>query len=344
MMNGEKITQGKRIISEFEDILHELSDSEVGELLDNEALTRLLEAIFDTSKVKDYPNIAEFFLANKTRSTIMAWIRLAIYQNYSIKATKEGKDGFVSPYFEQWFDEGVLFLEGSTPFSGYLCWYSNGEIRYGIAARDLRNGKEMGKDDFEFVSIGDFNERLMTIPPEQITDLERPVNELNGLLSNGETNESKYQELIQKYPWILGAQYSAVQSHTILNDENIPDFTGVRVHDYYRDIFEIKSPFIPLFRQNGNFNSAFNDAWNQAERYLTFTRDNSDYLRREKGLNFDNPRCYLIIGHNIPDAGLRKIRAKEKLNPAIEVRTYNDLIVFAEKTVEFLKRLKSMQE
>ena len=90
-MNGEKITQGKLIISEFEDILHELSDSEVGELLDNETLTRLLKAIFDTSKVNDFSNIPEFFLANKTRSTIMAWIRLAIHQNFSIKAAKGGK-------------------------------------------------------------------------------------------------------------------------------------------------------------------------------------------------------------------------------------------------------------
>jgi hypothetical protein len=206
----------------------------------------------------------------------------------------------------------------------------------------LRNGQELGKDDFEFISIDDFNERLRTIPPEQITDLERPVIELNELLNTKETNESEYQELIQKYPWILGAKYTAVQNHIMLDDENIPDFTGVRVHDSYRDIIEIKPPFIPLFRQNGNFNSAFNDAWNQAERYLNFVREETDYLRR-KGLNFDNPRCYLIRGYDIPDDKLKKIRAKEKLNPAIEFRTYNDLIVFAKNTVEFLKRLKLMQ-
>lgn len=341
-MNDEKITGGKQIISELAEILRELSDSDVDRLLDNNTMTSLLKAILDTSKVTEYPNIAEFFFANKTRSTLLAWIRLAIHQNYSINVPKEGQEAFVSPYFEQWFDDGVMFLEGSEPFAGFLGLQRNNELRYAIAARDLRNGQELGKDDFEFISIDDFNERLRTIPPEQITDLERPVIELNELLNTKETNESEYQELIQKYPWILGAKYTAVQNHIMLDDENIPDFTGVRVHDSYRDIIEIKPPFIPLFRQNGNFNSAFNDAWNQAERYLNFVREETDYLRR-KGLNFDNPRCYLIRGYDIPDDKLKKIRAKEKLNPAIEFRTYNDLIVFAKNTVEFLKRLKLMQ-
>ena len=77
----------------------------------------------------------------------------------------------------------------------------------------------------------------------------------------------------------------------ILNDKNIPDFTGVRIHDSYRDIIEVKPPFTKMFRNDGNLNSDFNDAWNQAERYLDFARTERDYLQR-KGLRFDNPRCF----------------------------------------------------
>jgi hypothetical protein len=119
-MNDEKITGGKQIISELAEILRELSDSDVDRLLDNNTMTSLLKAILDTSKVTEYPNIAEFFFANKTRSTLLAWIRLAIHQNYSINVPKEGQEAFVSPYFEQWFDDGVMFLEGSEPFAGFL--------------------------------------------------------------------------------------------------------------------------------------------------------------------------------------------------------------------------------
>lgn len=338
-MNEEKIERGKQIIKELADILQELSDSEVGKLLGTGAIDDLLRAILDPSKVKKYPSIAEFLLANKARASLLALMRYAITQNYSFRGTKKGQEAFVSPDFHQWFEDEVMFLEGKERFSGFIGLYRNKEVRYAIAARDVRGGEQMGPDDFEFISIEDFNERVKTIPPSQITDLERPIRELKELLNRNEMNESKYQELIQKYPWVLGAQYESVQDHRRLDDENIPDFTGVRVRDNYRDIIEIKSPFITIFRRDGNFASEFNDAWNQVERYLNFTREEKDYLRR-KGLSFDNPKCYLIIGFRIPDDVLKKIRAKERLNPAIEILTYNDLIVFAGKTIEFVKNLR----
>ena len=156
------------------------------------------------------------------------------------------------------------------------------------------------------------------------------------MLERRERRESEYQKWIQRYSWVLGLQYESVQDHRKLDDENIPDFTGVRVNNKKRDIFEIKQPFLPIFRKDGNFTSEFNDAWNQIERYLNFARDEKDFLRR-KGLNFDNPKCYLIIGFGIHDDGLEKIRAKERANSVIEILTYNDLMIFAEQTIEFVK-------
>jgi TPR repeat protein len=40
--------------------------------------------------------------------------------------------------------------------------------------------------------------------------------------------------------------------------------------------------------RDGEFHSNFNDAWNQAERYVTFARDERDYLLRQKNLRFEN--------------------------------------------------------
>lgn len=339
-MNEEKIERGKQKIKELASILQELSDSDVGKLLGTGAIDDLLKAILDPSKVKKYPNIAEFLLANKTRASLLAIMRNVITNNYSFKGTKDGQEAFVSPDFHQWFEDGVMFLEGKERFAGFIGLYQNKEAKYAIAARDVRGGGQMGPDDFEFISIEDFKKRVKAIPPNQITDLENSVHKLKELLNRNEKNESKYQELIQEYPWILGAQYESIQNHRKLDDENIPDFTGVRVRDMYRDIIEIKQPFITIFRKDGKLSSVFNDAWNQVERYLNFAREEKDYLRR-KGLGFDNPKCYLLIGFGISDAGLKKIRDKERLNPAIEVLTYNDLIVFTEKTIEFVKNLKS---
>jgi len=180
---------------------------------------------------------------------------------------------------------------------------------------------------------------LTAIPSHQIDDLEKPLIEIKYLLNSQENKESKYQKWLQKYYWILGLEYKLIESHKKLDDKKIPDFTGIRVYDEFRDVFEIKSPFIPLFQRDGGFTSKFNEAWNQVEEYLNFAIEDKDYLRR-KGLNFDNPKCYLILGYDLSENQIKKIRTKARMNPAIDFRTYNDLIVWAENTIKFVKKHK----
>jgi hypothetical protein len=343
-MDEEKIERGKQIIKELAGILQELSDSEVGKSLGTGAMDDLLKAILDPSKVKKYPSIAEFLLANKTRASLLALMRYAITQNYSFKSINmAGTEVFYSPEHNQWVEDGVIFLLGKERFAGAFVLYRNKELRFAKTTREIRVGEQIGPENIIFIGIEEVKKLLKTLPPNEISDLDKPIHKLKELLKRQERNESKYQKWIQRYPWVLGVQYESVQDHRKLDDENIPDFTGVRVRDKNRDIFEIKQPFLPIFRKDGNFASEFNDAWNQIERYLNFAREDKDYLRR-KGLNFDNPKCYLIIGFEIPDDGLKKIRAKERLNPAIEILTYNDLIIFAEQTIEFVNNLKAEYE
>jgi hypothetical protein len=337
-MSEEMIERGKKIAAEVAAIVRQLSDQEVGELLGTGVMDDLLKAILDPKRVKNYPNIAEFLLANKARASLLALVRHAITQNYSFKGGEKGKEGFVSPSHVQWFDDGVMFTEGQEPFTGLIGLYRNKELRYAVAARDARGGEELGKEDFQFVAIDELKAVLKAVPAEEIGDLERPLRELTQLLTAGQQDESEYQELIQKYPWILGAHYNSVQDLRKLDDENIPDFTGVRVRDNYRDIIEIKSPFMPILRQDGEFGSEFNSAWNQAERYLNFARQDKDYLRR-KGLNFDLPRCYLILGYRLSDQALTKMRIKQSMNPAIEIWTYDDLTSLTERTVRRVRDL-----
>ena len=335
------IQRGKKIAAEVAAILRQLSDPEVGELLGTGVMDDLLKAILDPKKVKEYPSIAEFLLANKARASLLALMRYAITKNYSFKAGQPGREGIVSPHFTQWFEDGVMFLEGQEPFAGLIVLYRNREVRYATAARDARGGEEMGKEDFGFVTIDELKASFKTIPPGQISDLDKPIRELTELLNANESNESKYQELIEMYPWILGAQYDSVQDHRRLDDQNVPDFTGVRIRDKYRDILEIKSPFMPILRGDGELGSEFNLAWNQVERYLDFVRQNRDYLRREKGLLFENPRCYLIAGYQLTPEAQKKIGIKQTMNPAIDILTYDGLMVVAQKTVEFVRNLRN---
>ena len=166
-----------------------------------------------------------------------------------------------------------------------------------------------------------------------------PLKELQYLLSTQDNDEGKYQELLIKYPWIFGLEYKHIERHTHLDDKNIPDFTGVRVRDGFRDIFEIKPPFTKMFKKNGDFNNNFNEAWNQSERYINFVRQDADYLRRRKNLMFSNPKCNLILGLNLSETERDQIRRKEELlNSLITVWTYNDLENYIQSTIATIQK------
>jgi len=334
-----KVQRGREIVSELSAILKELPDSSIGELFAAGLGDDLLKAILDPSTVKDYPSYAEFFFQNKARSTILAGIRHAITINYSLKGNKDGKERFVSPDIHQWFEDGIILLEGKERFTGFITLYRNKELKVAIANRDIKKGDELGPESLKFIKIEEANEYVKTIKPEQISDLDRPVRELKNLISEDEGDESKYQELLENYPWAFGAEYRKIQRHEYLDDENIPDFTGVRVRDGARDIFELKPPTMKIFAKNGNFTSEFHKAWDQAERYLDFVHRNEDYLRKEKGRIFDNPKCYLILGWNLSEEELKKVRIKERRNPTLTLITYNDLIAFMESTISLLQRI-----
>ena len=107
-------------------------------------------------------------------------------------------------------------------------------------------------------------------------------------------------------------------------------------NDDIRDIFEIKPPFTKMFRDKGGFMADFNDAWNQAERYLDFARTERDYLGR-KGLLFDNPESYLMLGLELSKEQIKQIRTKERVNSAIRLITYDNLLTFVEKTITFIQ-------
>src|SRR6266436_6477516 len=306
-MDDTEFERAKKLVEDFARILRGANDVEVGKLLlRTGSIDTLFQAILDPRKVKEYPTIGSFLLANKQRATALALMRHVITNNYSFKGSKS-ESGYVSPNHAQWFEDGVMLLEGKQPFEGFVGLFRNGEVKYAIAARDARAGEDLGPESFEFISLEDFNARLSAIPISA-DDLEKPVMELKHLLAIKESRESEYQGLLQKYPWILGAHYRAINNHSRLDDANIPDFTGVRVKDGYRDIFEIKQPFAKIFRKDLGFAAEFNEAWNQAERYINFAREEGDYLRR-KGLLFDNPRCCLLIGFDLSDSEVKKIRA-----------------------------------
>lgn len=165
--------------------------------------------------------------------------------------------------------------------------------------------------------------------------MQEGISQLEQLIEERCNGEREYQMLIERQPWILGTTYAELLRHQKMDDRSIPDFTALRSYDQCHDVVELKQPFLSLFREDGEPSADFNAAWNQCERYLDFCDKQRAYLRDEKSLKFENPRCILLMGYNLEEKERRVIRTKEAMNRLITVITYDQLLTQARKIYEF---------
>ncbi|MDA2927112.1 DUF4263 domain-containing protein, partial [Acidobacteria bacterium AH-259-G07] len=297
--------------------------------------------ILDPTSKQNYKSVAEFFLSNKRRAEILSLVRYAIHLNFGIPVSIQGIRKYVSPYHRQWLANGVILMEDDERFEGLMLgYYQDSSIGVLTAKRDKREGEGLGKEDMEFVPI----ERIQLqnkAEIEPIADMDAGIRELRHLLDRKCKGEAPYQELLEKYPWLLGSVYHRVQAHTYFDDKRIPDFTAIRSKDNCRDVVEIKEPFLKCFRRDGNFTSVFLQAWDQLTEYVDFATQNADYLYREKGLRFDNPRGYLLIGKNFTENERRKFQKIERQTPRLTVLNYGDLLQMAKETAKFVEKLRT---
>lgn len=178
-----------------------------------------------------------------------------------------------------------------------------------------------------------------TVGISRIDSMKAAIHELEDLLKQRIASESKYQQLLESAPWMLGANYSSVQRHMKMDDENIPDFTATRAYDKANDVIEIKQPFLKFFKSDKSFSACFNDAWNQAERYLSFCQKQRSYLMENKGIRFENPRCILLVGHEFDAMEMRKIKEKEEMNRLVTVMSYNQLLEQARHVLDLVMQM-----
>jgi len=342
MTQGDARVRAKESLRAAVAALRELGDESLRQVFDDNILDQFLASFAPpAATVPDSPY--EYLRQHKTGLTLLALLRHAITQNYSKAGVLENESHvFVSPNFHQWFADGVMFLQGQERFGGAIGLYENGKVKFAIAARDTLKGVNLDPNDFLFVDVADLLEREKARPTRALTAPETAQHELRKLLDSRTEGESHYQRFLSSFPWAFGDQYSSVEAHQSFNDENIPDFTGVRVRDGARDILEIKDPFLGLFRKKDEFSAEFNNAWNQTERYLDFARREADYLLRQKGLRFENPHCFLIAGYQLTAPQKAKLRAKERMNPAITVLAYDDLLAIVDHTVALIRKFQAV--
>ncbi|MBK9966151.1 MAG: DUF4263 domain-containing protein [Holophagales bacterium] len=321
----------------FLDQLETLPEASRPEAFEPAALDRLAR-LFAPPKSLPETSAYEYLLAHKAGLTAIARLRHLMAQRFSLRGHLDtGQDVYVSPSPQQWFDDGVVLLQGTEPFAGAIGLYRSGRLSFAVAARDAKNDALLGPEDFLFVDVEVAVQQQEALRASSEADT--AVATLERLLACKENRESDYQRFFTRHPWVLGALHTSVQSHVPLDDRNIPDFSAVRARDGARDVLEIKPPFLQLFRSDDDFSADFNSAWNQAERYLDFTRREADYLLRQKGLRFETPHCYLIAGFGLSDVQRARIQAKERLNPSVTFLTYEEVQTLLRNTLTLVRQL-----
>ena len=172
----------------------------------------------------------------------------------------------------------------------------------------------------------------------RVDEMAEGFQKLRSLLNEECEREAAYQELLHAHPWMFGlGMYSRFDRHSAFDDKNVPDFTLRRTADETDDIVELKQPFLKYFTEDDEPTAVLQAAWHQAERYLTFANENRDYLKREKNINVENPRCWLLIGRHWTPAQAKQIRIKETHNAKIKVLTYEQLLLQAQLVLSVMR-------
>lgn len=138
----ERITNAKKLIKDVSEILREVSDDEVAKILGDGCLDFFYVLFFI---LKENLEIYEYLLENKNRGTLIALLRHAIAQNYSINGTVDGTPVFVSPSHMQWYDDGVMFTQGKERFGGLIGLYQMVKLNLLFQLEMLRKEKIWGQ-------------------------------------------------------------------------------------------------------------------------------------------------------------------------------------------------------
>jgi hypothetical protein len=287
-------------------------------------------------------SLYEYLLAHKGTVSSAAHLHQVLVRRYTVPGKIDGVSVSVSATPHQWYDDGVMIVQGSGAFSGQLALYRDKQLLFGLAARTVAKGEEMGPSDILFVPVDEAKKAAAKLgvtarEPESTRRLQDGIDRLATLLKSRDNAEGKYQSLLEDHPWMFGASHSKLTSKVKFDDEHIPDFVARRVADECFDIVEIKPPFLPLFSADGTANAKFHEIWSQAEAYLHFARKNSAYLRDQKALEVRNPHCFLVFmeSHNV--AVQKQLEIKTALNPAIRVYSWSDVLRLATQTLALLK-------
>ena len=160
------------------------------------------------------------------------------------------------------------------------------------------------------------------------------------LVSNPATGENEIHRFIKstKPRWLFGLEYSSIDNEVFFPPGTLDfrfDIMLGRV-DGFRDLVELKSPNVPLFRRKTTKRSALTAPLSEALGQVVAYLDACDEYRQK---DLFRPKAFIVIGNESVDDSKQRRLLQSHLTQ-VEILTYTALI---ERGKSLLQHLRGMQ-
>lgn len=171
------------------------------------------------------------------------------------------------------------------------------------------------------------------------TKYEARIEYLRELIKRSE-EEPKFQAFFEENPDFLSRNVKKVISQKSFGGELIPDLILILSNGNYL-IVELEKPAFKLFTSKGNPTKYLSHAEQQIRGYLTWAKEDKDYLIR-RGLNnlsSDNVTGLVIIGAKLSSNQKKKLESlNNTIRSAYSVKTFDDILEENEICLENLRK------
>lgn len=167
----------------------------------------------------------------------------------------------------------------------------------------------------------------------------RAYGRLAALVTNGETSEQAFQELLSENPWMFGSEYSELlDRRTWTRDDNV-DFMLRRTSDNYLEIIEIKTPFKDALllrdKSHGSYypSSRLSPVLGQTMRYIAEVERSRDSILSKDQMDTLKIRARVILGRDGNAGHQEGLRCLNAHLHGIEVMTFDQLVRIAARVL-----------
>lgn len=166
---------------------------------------------------------------------------------------------------------------------------------------------------------------------------------LKGLIQSSDSSETKYQNHLQKHPWIFGSEYSEILDRRKWTRDDSLDFMLRRTVDNYLEIIEIKTPAaMPLFNYDKSHDSyhasaKLSQVMGQVYRYIEEVERNRDSIIAQDKIDPLKIRARIIIGVDGSETEQAALRTMNSHLHRVEVITFDQLLRVAKRTLDIFE-------